>query len=45
MSTAAERVDPPRIADERPMLESWLDYWRASHADLLRERVDGATGE
>ena len=28
--TSTERVDPPRIADERSMLESWLDYWRAS---------------
>jgi hypothetical protein len=30
MTSADTRVDPPRIADERTMLESWLDYWRAS---------------
>jgi hypothetical protein len=24
------RVDPPRIGDDRTMLESWLEYWRAS---------------
>jgi hypothetical protein len=26
----SSRVDPPRIADERPMLDAWLDYYRAS---------------
>jgi hypothetical protein len=25
-----DRVEPPRIADERTLLESWLDYYRAS---------------
>lgn len=29
-SQEIERVDPPRIADERTMLATWLDYWRAS---------------
>jgi hypothetical protein len=42
------------FADERQMLESWLDFHRQTllakcaghngHADLLRERIDGATG-
>jgi hypothetical protein len=36
-----ERVDPPRIADERAMLESWLDYWRAS----LLHKCAGLTDE
>jgi hypothetical protein len=22
--------DPPRVADERPMLEAWLEYWQAA---------------
>lgn len=25
-----DRVDPPRIADERASLEAWLEYYRAS---------------
>lgn len=24
------RTDPPRTGDERAMLDSWLDYYRAS---------------
>jgi hypothetical protein len=39
--TSPERVDPPRIADERSMLESWLDYWRAS----LLHKCAGLTDE
>jgi Protein of unknown function (DUF664) len=48
------RQGAPYIADERQMLESWLDFHRQTllakcaghngHADLLRERIDGATG-
>jgi hypothetical protein len=30
MNPDPPRVEPPRIADERVMLESWLDYYRAS---------------
>jgi hypothetical protein len=34
--------------DERSSLESWLEFHRATLlvkcADLLRERIDGATG-
>jgi hypothetical protein len=70
-----ERVEPPLVADERTMLDAWLDYHRAApsthpedgrgdfsvrwiyvhmieeyarhngHADLLRERIDGAKGD
>jgi uncharacterized damage-inducible protein DinB len=35
-----KRLDPPTIADERPMLQSWLDYHRATvyvKCDGLRE--------
>jgi hypothetical protein len=39
--TSTERVDPPRIAGERSMLESWLDYWRAS----LLHKCAGLTDE
>ncbi len=28
--TGPERTDPPFVADERPMLEAWLDYHRAT---------------
>lgn len=35
------RIDPPRIAAERPMLEAWLDYWRAS----LVLKCAGLSGE
>lgn len=27
---ATERIDPPHVADERSMLDSWLDYHRAT---------------
>src|SRR5687768_12365042 len=30
MTSPDTRVDPPRIGDDRSMLESWLEYWRAS---------------
>ena len=36
------RTDPPLVLDERPMLE---DARHNGHADLLRERIDGVTGE
>ncbi len=26
----ADRVDPPYVADERPMLDAWLDFHRAT---------------
>ncbi|MBV9281901.1 MAG: DinB family protein [Chloroflexi bacterium] len=39
MSTA--RTDPPYIADERPMLEAWLDYHRAT----LAMKCDGLSAE
>ena len=43
------RPEVPRVADERTMLEAWLDFHRQTllmngHADLLRERIDGMTG-
>ena len=41
--TPADRVDPPFQAPERPMLEAWLDYHRATLlwkcADLPAERL------
>jgi Protein of unknown function (DUF664) len=44
-----DRPRPPAAADERKMLAGRLDmeeYARHNgHADLLRERIDGATGE
>ena len=56
------RADPPYVAGEREMLESWLDFHRATlrwvylhmieeyarhngHADLIRETIDGTTGD
>jgi uncharacterized damage-inducible protein DinB len=44
---ALERTDPPYIADERAMLQAWLDYQRATlalkcdrlSADQLRDRA------
>ncbi len=33
MPDKVERRDPPYQADERPMLESWLDYHRATLAN------------
>jgi hypothetical protein len=41
MTTSDPRVDPPRIGDDRSMLESWLDYWRAS----LLHKCAGLSGE
>jgi uncharacterized damage-inducible protein DinB len=35
------RIDPPFIADERPMLESWLEYHRAT----LALKCDGLSAE
>jgi hypothetical protein len=36
-----ERVEPPRDADERPMLEAWLEYHRAT----LALKCDGLSTE
>ncbi len=36
-----ERRDPPWVAAERPMLEAWLDFHRAT----LRWKCEGLTGE
>jgi len=48
----SERLDPPLEADERATLTAWVmthmieEYARHNgHADLLRERLDGSTGE
>jgi Protein of unknown function (DUF664) len=47
-----ERVDPPLVADERTMLDTWLDYHRAtllmkcaglSDAQLKRRSVEPST--
>ncbi|MEY2478847.1 MAG: hypothetical protein QOG87_4162 [Actinomycetota bacterium] len=35
------RTDPPYIADERPMLEAWLEY----HRDTLAQKCDGLSPE
>ena len=35
-----ERVDPPLAADERAMLDAWLDY----HRDTLALKCDGLSG-
>lgn len=47
MTTA--RTDPPGVADERPMLEAWLEYHRATLAmkcdGVPSERFDGAVGD
>ena len=37
----AERIDPPWIADEMPMLQAWLDYHRAT----LLAKCAGLTDE
>jgi uncharacterized damage-inducible protein DinB len=37
----AERVDPPYVLDERPMLEAWLEYHRAT----LSLKCDGLSPE
>jgi Protein of unknown function (DUF664) len=40
------RSMPGGLEDERSLLEGWLRSTRhLGHADLLRERIDGATGE
>ncbi len=39
--TQDNRIDPPLSADERTMLESWLDY----HRDTLALKCDGLTAE
>jgi hypothetical protein len=31
-TVTSERRDPPRVADERTMLEAWLEYHRATLA-------------
>jgi uncharacterized damage-inducible protein DinB len=36
-----ERIDPPYSADERPMLEAWLDW----HRGTLASKCDGLTDE
>jgi uncharacterized damage-inducible protein DinB len=35
------RIDPPYVADERPMLEAWLEYHRAT----LAMKCDGLSAE
>jgi uncharacterized damage-inducible protein DinB len=35
------RIDPPLVADERPMLDAWLDY----HRDTLLWKCEGLTDE
>ena len=37
----AERIDPPYVADERTMLEAWLDF----HRETLRWKCAGLSGE
>src|SRR3954454_6834185 len=39
--TTTERAMPPRQADERTTLESWLDFYRAT----LATKCDGLTDE
>ncbi|MDX2644621.1 DinB family protein [Streptomyces sp. NPDC001902] len=41
MTTTPERTDPPYIADERTMLESWLDF----HRDTLAMKCAGLDDE
>ena len=36
-----ERLDPPLVADEKTMLDSWLDY----HRDTLMMKCDGLRGD
>lgn len=36
-----DRTEPPTIADERRMLETWLDY----HRETLLQKCAGLTGE
>src|SRR5262245_25650148 len=39
--SGVERVEPPRTAGEREMLESWVDYYRAT----MLLKCEGLTGE
>ena len=45
------RPETPLDADELTTLLAFLDYqraslgWKTGHADLLREAIDGETGE
>ncbi|MFE1785297.1 DinB family protein [Streptomyces sp. NPDC059506] len=39
--TTDQRIDPPFIADERPMLENWLEY----HRQTLAVKCEGLTPE
>jgi hypothetical protein len=41
LATLSNRVDPPWAADERTMLETWLEYHRAT----LAMKCDGLTAE
>jgi uncharacterized damage-inducible protein DinB len=41
MTTEISRVDPPNVADERTMLEAWLDFHRAT----LAMKCEGLTAE
>ena len=37
---------PARDADERAMLEGYLEAYRVlGHADMIRESIDGSTGD
>jgi uncharacterized damage-inducible protein DinB len=38
---AADRTSPPSVADERTMLDSWLDY----HRDTLLQKCAGLTAD
>ena len=38
---SVERTDPPFVADERPMLDAWLDFHRAT----LALKCDGLSAE
>jgi len=39
----AERTEPGLILGGRQALEAWLDFHRDT--DLIRERIDGVTGD
>ncbi len=45
MIEAPERTDPPMIADERPMLETWLDWQRATLATKCAGLTDAQLRE
>jgi hypothetical protein len=40
-----ERERPPLVGTEKEMLLGWLRYARATVDDIVRELVDGATGQ